>query len=57
MATADFGHCVFLLQMRNLMSGLSQNHIGLTFVNTAADWRIFVRNSVLFALALQIVSV
>jgi len=36
-----------------------KNHIsqGLTFVNSAADWRIVVRIFVLLALALQIVSV
>jgi len=62
MASADFGYCVFILQIRNsrtYLSGLSQNHISrsLSYVNWAADWRFVMRNFVLFALALQIVSV
>jgi len=38
---------------------LPQNHIyeGLTFVYLAADWIIFVRIFVLFASALQIISI
>jgi len=53
MTSADFGYCV-----SNVLSGLSQNRIsrGLTFVNLAADWRIFVRIFVLFASELQILS-
>jgi len=47
MASADFGYCVFILQLKNswrYLSGLPQNHIfrGLTFVNPAADWKIIV---------------
>jgi len=62
MASADFGYCVFILQIRNsrtYLSGLSQNNISrsLSYVNWAADWRFVMRNFVLFALALQIVSV
>jgi len=62
MASADFGYCVFILQIWNswtYSSGLPQNHIhrGLTFVSPAADWRIVVRIFVLLALTVQIVSV
>jgi len=57
MASADFGYCVFILQIKNSwthLSGLPQNHIsrGLAFINPAADWRIVVCTFVLLALAL-----
>jgi len=58
MASADFGYCVFILQIKislTFLSGLPQKHIsrGLTLVNVAADWKIVVRIFVLFALTFQ----
>jgi len=62
MASTDFGYCVFILEIKKTqmyLPGFPQNHLSwyLTFVNLAADWRIFVCNFVLYALTLRIVSV